>query len=241
MRAVLAAPPPTLLVIAKSPVPGRVKTRLTPPFTPEQAAELAEAALADTLAALDQVPAGRRLLVLDGAPGRWLPLGWEVVPQCAGGLDRRLAAAFAHAARLAPDAPALLVGMDTPQLDPAVLAAPLSATERAGVDAWFGPAEDGGFWALGLARPSAPLAAALLHDVPMSTPETGRAVLDRLRTHDLTVRHLPRLLDVDHPADATRVAAHSPATRFATRLHHLRTLEPHPVPPLSPPHPEPTS
>ena len=39
----------TLLVIAKEPVPGRVKTRLTPPFTPEEAAALAEAALADTL------------------------------------------------------------------------------------------------------------------------------------------------------------------------------------------------
>ncbi|WP_425338543.1 TIGR04282 family arsenosugar biosynthesis glycosyltransferase [Kitasatospora phosalacinea] len=217
----LAAPPPTLLVIAKAPVPGRVKTRLTPAFTPGQAAGLAEAALADTLAALALVPAGRRLLVLDGEPGRWLPPGWEVVPQCAGGLDRRIAAAFAHAARLAPRAPALLVGMDTPQLDPAALAAPLSAAERPGADAWFGPAEDGGFWALGLARPEAGLAARLLHGVPMSTAGTGRRLLDRLASNGLAVRELPTLLDVDGPEDAARVAALAPGSRFAARLREF--------------------
>ncbi|MEV7214435.1 DUF2064 domain-containing protein [Kitasatospora cineracea] len=217
MRTVLAAVPPTLLVIAKAPVPGRVKTRLSPAFTPEQAAGLAEAALADTLAALALVPAGRRLLVLDGVPGRWLPAGWEVLPQVGGGLDRRLAAAFAHAARLAPRAPALLVGMDTPQIDPAALAAPLSAAERPGIDAWFGPAEDGGFWAFGLARPTSALAARLLHGVPMSTVGTGRHLLDRLAADGLTVRELPTLLDVDGPADAARVAALAPGTRFAAR------------------------
>ncbi|MGW4809068.1 TIGR04282 family arsenosugar biosynthesis glycosyltransferase [Kitasatospora sp. NPDC004272] len=214
----LAAPPPTLLLITKAPQPGRSKTRLTPAFTPEQAADLAGAALADTLAALALVPAGRRLLVLDGEPGRWLPPGWEVLPQCEGGLDRRIAAAFAHAARLAPHAPALLVGSDTPQLDPAALAAPLSAAERPGADAWFGPAEDGGFWALGLARPDARLAERLLHGVPMSTADTGRRVRERLAAHGLAVRELPALLDVDGPDDAARVAALAPGTRFAARL-----------------------
>ena len=70
----------TLLVIAKEPRPGRVKTRLTPPFTPEEAAALAEAALADTLDAVARTPAERRVLVLDGTPGPWLPAGFEVVP-----------------------------------------------------------------------------------------------------------------------------------------------------------------
>lgn len=84
----------TLLVIAKALVAGRVKTRLTPRFTPEQAAGLARAALQDTLAAVLATDAGRRVLVLDGPPGPWLPEGIEVVPQCTGGLDVRLAAAF---------------------------------------------------------------------------------------------------------------------------------------------------
>lgn len=106
---------PTLLVIAKEPLPGRVKTRLTPPYTPQEAAALAEAALTDTLHALLRTPARRRVLVLDGSPGAWLPSGYEVAPQAAGGLDERIAAAFG----LCDDGPALLVGMDTPQLTPA--------------------------------------------------------------------------------------------------------------------------
>ncbi|WP_441251798.1 TIGR04282 family arsenosugar biosynthesis glycosyltransferase [Kitasatospora sp. McL0602] len=219
MRAVLAAPPPTLLVIAKAPVPGRVKTRLTPPYSPEQAAALAEAALADTLRTLSAVPAGRRLLVLDGEPGGWLPPGWEVVPQCGGGLDERLAAAFAHAA---PDAPALLVGMDTPQLTGPMLAEPLSSVRRKGVDAWYGAAADGGFWALGLARPSAALARRLLVGVPMSTPGTGAALLDRLTDEGLTVSHLPALTDVDTAREVQQVAALAPGGRFAAQVRSLR-------------------
>ena len=62
-----------IMVIAKEPVPGRVKTRLTPPYTPAEAAELAEAALADTLAAVASAGVTRRVLALAGTPGRWLP------------------------------------------------------------------------------------------------------------------------------------------------------------------------
>ncbi|WP_405015585.1 DUF2064 domain-containing protein [Kitasatospora sp. NBC_01539] len=219
MRAVLAAPPPTLLVIAKEPVPGRVKTRLTPPFTPDQAAALAADALADTLRTLAAVPAGRRLLVLDGSPGPWLPPGWEVVPQTAGGLDERLAAAFAHAG---PQAPAVLVGMDTPQLTARTLAEPLAAARRAGVDAWYGPAADGGFWALGLARPTPELARRLLVGVPMSAPHTGSTLERRLAAAGLSVARLPVLRDVDTAADADAAAALAPHGRFAARLRSLR-------------------
>src|SRR5262249_31919364 len=87
-------PVPTLLVIAKEPRPGQVKTRLTPPFTPREAASLAEASLADTLETVARTPARRRVLVLQGEPGPWLPPGFDVVRQCPGGLDERLAAAF---------------------------------------------------------------------------------------------------------------------------------------------------
>lgn len=196
----------TLLVIAKAPVAGRVKTRLTSQFTPQQAADLARAALEDTLAAVLAVPARRRVLVLDGRPGPWIPDGIEVVPQGAGGLDVRLAAAFALAG-----GPALLIGMDTPQVTPALLAPGLDFTRA---DAWFGPADDGGFWALGLAAPDP----ALLLGVPMSTPDTGQVQRRRLTDAGLTVRDLPGLCDVDTPADAERVAAAAPATRFAA-LH----------------------
>ncbi|MDT0386653.1 TIGR04282 family arsenosugar biosynthesis glycosyltransferase [Streptomyces dubilierae] len=194
----------TLLVIAKEPRPGRVKTRLTPPFTPRQAAELAEAALADTLRAVAAAPAARRVLVLDGRPGAWLPPGFDVVPQGAGGLDERLAAAFARCT-----GPALLVGMDTPQVTRELLTVDFS-----GVDAWFGPAEDGGFWALGLAEPDP----GLLRGVPMSTAVTGAVQRRRLVDAGLRVCDLPRLRDVDTAADAHAVAALVPHGRFAARL-----------------------
>ncbi|MGW7524104.1 TIGR04282 family arsenosugar biosynthesis glycosyltransferase [Streptomyces sp. NPDC054783] len=194
----------TLLVVAKEPLPGRVKTRLTPPFTPQQAARLAEAALADTLQAVAAAPATRRVLVLDGVPGDWLPAGFEVLPQCAGGLDERLADAFAHCS-----GPALLIGMDTPQVTPELL-----TVDFAGCDACLGPAEDGGFWALGLAEPDP----ALLRGVPMSTPVTGAVQRERLLAAGLRVRELPRLRDVDTVADAHAVAALAPRGRFAAQL-----------------------
>jgi glycosyltransferase A (GT-A) superfamily protein (DUF2064 family) len=198
----------TLLVIAKEPRPGRVKTRLTPPFTPHEAAALAEAALADTLEVVARTPARRRVLVLQGAPGPWLPSGFEVVRQCPGGLDERLAAAFAHCA-----GPSLLIGMDTPQVTPELL-----TVDFADCDAYFGPAEDGGFWALGLAAPDP----ALLRGVPMSTPGTGAA--QRARLAGLRVRDLPRLRDVDTAHDAHAVAGEAPGSRFAAQLTRLAAV-----------------
>ncbi|MFD8982700.1 DUF2064 domain-containing protein [Streptomyces sp. NPDC059564] len=197
----------TLLVIAKEPLPGRVKTRLTPPFTPTEAAALAEAALADTLAAVAATPAGRRVLVLDGRPGPWLPPGFEVLPQVAGTLDERLAAAFG-----ACSGPALLIGMDTPQVTPELL-----TVDWDGYGAWFGPAVDGGFWALGLAEPDP----RLLRGVPMSVPETGAVQYERLRTAGLRTGRLPLLRDVDTAEDARLVAAEAPGGTFAARLATL--------------------
>ncbi|MCC5037153.1 DUF2064 domain-containing protein [Streptomyces sp. WAC 00631] len=204
--------PTTLLVIAKEPVPGRVKTRLTPHYTPGEAALLAAAALRDTLRTVLGAPARRRVLVLDGRTGPWLPPGIEVVPQCAGGLDERLAAAFAHC-----DGPALLIGMDTPQVTTGLLAPALAPGAWEDCDAWFGPAEDGGFWALGLARPEPEL----LRGVPMSTAGTGAAQRRRLTDAGLRVRDLPVLRDVDSPADAVLAAAAAPGGHFAGVLAGL--------------------
>ncbi|MER5551826.1 DUF2064 domain-containing protein [Streptomyces sp. NPDC002793] len=202
----------TLLVIAKEPVPGRVKTRLSPPFSPGEAAELAAAALEDTLRTVLTLPARRRVLVLEGRPGPWTPHGFDVLPQSAGPLDERIAAAFGTCT-----GPALLIGMDTPQITPALLAPALSPGGWDGCDAWFGPAEDGGFWALGLAAPDP----GLVRGVPMSLPDTGELQRARLTDAGLTVRNLPPLRDVDTAKDAVRVAAAAPDGRFAAALSRL--------------------
>jgi uncharacterized protein len=202
-----------VIVIAKEPRAGRAKTRLCPPCTPAQAAALAEAALADTLAAVAGVPAARRVLALDGEPGGWLPDGYEVVAQRGDGLDERLAHAFAEVG-----GPALLIGMDTPQVTAALLDRALRRLLAGAVDAVLGPALDGGFWALGLRRPDP----ALLAGVPMSTAGTGRAQRERLLAHGLNVASLPALRDVDRFGDARAVAAAAPLGRFALALAGLR-------------------
>jgi len=197
-----------LLVIAKAPVPGRVKTRLTPPCSPEQAAELAGAALSDTLAAACRARRpSRRVLVLDGEPGSWVPEGFSVIPQRGEGLAERLAAAFADAG-----GPAFLVGMDTPQVTPELLDAGLLALERS--DAAFGAALDGGYWGIGLRHP-APEA---FRGVPMSDASTGLAQRVRLAALGLKTAILPPLRDVDTIEDARAVAAEAPDTRFAATL-----------------------
>ena len=202
----------SLIVLAKAPVPGRCKTRLCPPCTAEQAATLAEAALVDTLDAATRARASRVILALDGEPGGWLPGGVELVRQRGEGLDARIAAAFEDAG-----GPALLIGMDTPQVTPSLLDRAIAALERPRVDAILGRAFDGGWWAAGLRRA---VDRAFL-GVPMSTSRTGRAQAHRFRTLGLRVEFLSPLRDVDRMADAYAVAAVAPWSRFASAVAAL--------------------
>ena len=198
---------PAIVVIAKAPAPGRVKTRLTPPCSPGEAALLAGAALGDTLAAAARArSAARRVLVLDGALVP-VPRGFDVVPQRGDGLAARLAAAFQDVG-----GPAFLVGMDTPQVTPQLLDAGLGALE--GADAVFGAALDGGYWGIGLRRPDP----AAFDGVPMSDPSTGVAQRVRLAELGLRTAVLPPLRDVDTIDDARAVAAEAPGSRFAATL-----------------------
>jgi glycosyltransferase A (GT-A) superfamily protein (DUF2064 family) len=201
-----------LLVLAKAPFPGRSKTRLTPSLTPAEAAEVAEAALADTLEAVAACGADRLLLALDGEPGPWLPAGFEVFPQVAGTFNERLAAAWAHAG-----GPGLQIGMDTPQITPDLLDASLSTVLDGGRDAALGFAEDGGWWALGLTRPHPDA----FEGVPMSRDDTGLRQRERLLALGLTVAELPVLRDLDDIDDARAIAGLAPGTRTAARLREL--------------------
>ena len=208
----MSAPAPALAVIAKAPVAGRVKTRLSPPCTPQQAAALARAALEDTLAAVAATPAHRRVLVLDGEPGDWVPEGFEVIPQRGDGLAERLADAFATIGE-----PTLLVGMDTPQVTAQMLIEATALLRMEGVDAVQGDADDGGYWAIGLQRPDP----AAFAGVPMSVDHTGASQRARLAELGLAVADLRPLRDVDTIDDAVAVAAQAPAGRFAAALRAM--------------------
>lgn len=197
-----------LVVLAKAPRPGFVKTRLCPPCSPSEAASLASASLADTLEAAVGSSADGVVLALEGRPGSWLPAGVRVIAQRGRGLDERLACAFDDVG------PALLIGMDTPQVTSALLDAALSDLAGPCVDAVIGAADDGGWWALGLRRPD-PRA---FLGVPMSVPTTHAAQLVRLAELGLRVAALPVLRDVDTIDDAIAVAAEASDTQFARQL-----------------------
>ena len=205
-----------VIVIAKEPVPGRVKTRLTPAYSPAEAAGLAAAALADTLAAVQGAHVARRVLALQGSPGPWLPPGFDVIAQRGGGLDERIAWALADANATWPG-PVVLIGMDTPQVTPGLLAAAAAPLTSGAADATFGLAADGGFWLLGLRE----IDPALVLGVPMSQSYTGPLQLARLRQAGLRVLLLPELTDVDTAAGAARIAAEAPGSEFAACVRRL--------------------
>ena len=201
-----------LVVMAKAPVAGRSKTRLCPPLDRAQAAALAEAALADTLQAVAWTPAPRHVLVLDGAPGSWLPDGFELIPQRGEDLSERLRNAMRDVG-----GSLLVVGMDTPQLTRALLADALERLHEPGADAVLGPTADGGYWAIGLSHADP----AVFDGVAMSTDRTGAAQRARLDALGLRTATLETLRDVDTFEDATAVAMLAPWTRFAATLELL--------------------
>jgi hypothetical protein len=193
-----------ILVVAKAPVAGQVKTRLCPPLDHGQAAELAAAALADTLDAVAGSGADERWIALDGDPGDWLPPGFRIVAQQGATFADRLQHAWTQAG-----GPTLQIGMDTPQVTPQLLEESCQALlESPG--AALGPAHDGGWWALGLLRARA----GLFHGIPMSTPATGAQQAERLRGLGLGPVLLPALADVDEWQHAVTVAHEVPEGRF---------------------------
>lgn len=196
----------TLIVLAKAPVPGRVKTRLCPPCSLDHATGIARAALDDTLAAARATSGVRPLLVLEGEPTGWVPNGMEVIPQVGGDLADRLAGAFAQSR-----GPTVLIGMDTPQASPTMLRAAVDALLRPAIDAVLGRTLDGGWWIIGLRDPRV----AAFAGVPMSARDTGHRQAARLAELGLRTRELDLEMDVDTFADARTVANRIPTSQFA--------------------------
>jgi len=204
-----------LVVIAKACIPGRVKTRLVPPLSLQQAADLAYTCLADTLLAMQELDVERRILYFDGTEDQTPPEaeGFELVPQVTGGLDQRLG----HIFDLCRDSPMIMIGMDTPQVSAQLLQPMLDGVRDGRADAWFGAARDGGFWSLGMTHPDG----SLIRGVPMSVRDTGRKQLSRLLRAGLRVEQLTPLIDVDYATDAMDVAELAPDTRFAESVREL--------------------
>ncbi len=215
-----------VLVTAKAPVPGQAKTRLAAGVGSDAAAALAAAALLDTLDACEGAfGPGRRHLALAGDLGRAARgselaerLGcWTVHPQRGEGFAARLAHAHADVAAAA-DAPVVQVGMDTPQVTADHLRRVADRLGAPDVDAVLGPAEDGGWWVLGLRSPSY---AQALAGVEMSTDRTGEDTRAALSAAGARVVGTDVLGDVDTAEDAERVAASAPHLRFSVLWREL--------------------
>jgi uncharacterized protein len=199
---------PRMLVVAKAPVPGEAKTRLGRVVGAEVAADLAAASLLDTL---------RACTVAVGAESCHVAITGDLSAAARQDDVRRALRGPDFATRLAnahldmpPDRPVVQVGMDTPQLDPAVLLA--VGAQVADHDAVLGPAPDGGWWVLALRDPGR---AGSLVGVPMSTSTTCRDTRRALEADGLRVAEASRLVDVDTVGDAEQVASQCPHTEFA--------------------------
>jgi uncharacterized protein len=193
-------------VIAKTPTPGKVKTRLCPPCTYEQAAQLAEAALADTFDAIDHALdqwtmscngsrnfAIRRVILLDGEPVKWFPTRYDVVAQSNGDLGDRLTNGFGTLG------PGIIVAMDSPFAAHHVAAALDALID--GHDA-IGMTDDGGYWGIALAT----ISGLEFTNVPMSTDHTGVDQLRRLHELGRIVVSLPSGQDIDTFDDVVALA-----------------------------------
>ena len=208
-----------LLVVAKRPAPGQTKTRLTPPLTPEQAAQLYTSFLRDTLDLIRAVPQVRPILAYlpEGEEDyfRALAPDFDLLPQVGADLGARLDHALTHCLENGFTR-AVIMDSDSPTLPATYLAQAFSALDTA--DAVLGPCDDGGYYLIGLIRP----APRLLRDVPMSTPTVLSDTLTRAGELSLSVAQLPMWYDVDTVTELKRLQAELP-TLAADRARHTRT------------------
>lgn len=208
--------PVTLLVVAKAPQPGLAKTRLAATVGERVAADIAAAALLDTLDAVAAAPVVSRVVALTGeldagaaaAEIRRRLESFTVIGQRGDDFADRLANAHADAAH---GLPVLQIGMDTPQVSAELLT--VCARRLLQSPAVLGPADDGGWWLLGVQNPAM---AECLRAVPMSQPDTGVITLKALHDNGIDVFEVERLADFDVADDIAAVRqACGPDSRFA--------------------------
>jgi len=211
--------PVVVLVVAKAPVPGQAKTRLAANVGDRAAADIAAAALLDTLDAVAAANVQARVVALTGdlnaaSAGdeiRSRLADFTVVPQRGADFAERLANAHADAADAADCLPVLQIGMDTPQVTDRLIEE--CARELLAADAVLGLARDGGWWVLGVSDAAM---ADCLRMIPMSRSDTGAVTLTALTDTGIHVSLVPTLADVDTVDDVDVVRrACPPGGRFA--------------------------
>ena len=217
--------PVVLLTVAKAPVPGLAKTRLAAGVGVRAAADIAAAALLDTLDAVAETPVAARVVALTGdldaaSAGDEISArlaGFTVVPQRGADFAERLANAHLDAAATAGGLPVLQIGMDTPQVTAELMGD--CARQLLEADAVLGMARDGGWWVLGVTDATT---AGCLRSIPMSRPDTGAATLAALSDTGADVSLVRMLADVDTVDDVEEVRREcAPESRFVRATEGL--------------------
>jgi len=213
-----------LVVFARWPEPGRVKTRLSPALPPDLACALHEAMLRDVLEAGRGSSAERRYLYWTDAPAdrAWSTAareaGFVESLQHGGDLGARLETAFDDLLSK-PDQRAVIVGSDCPDLSSAAIDEAFRRLE--GYDVVLGPTRDGGYYLVGLRRP----APDLFRDIPWGSQEVFAVTLGRARHAEFAVTRLEPMDDIDTPEDLIRLVSRRLASETPTPRHTVAALE----------------
>jgi rSAM/selenodomain-associated transferase 1 len=195
-----------LIVVAKEPQAGKTKTRLSPPLSGQQAAELYRCFLLDTLELMLRVEIAQPILAYtpdEAEPffRRFAPPGFAFTPQVGAGLGERLEQVLAQYL-CNGYGQAVVMDSDSPSLPLSVLAQAFQELENPDVDVVLGPCEDGGYYLIGLKVPCP----ALFQEITWSTSAVTAETLQRAAEHNLRVARLPEWYDIDVYEDLKRLA-----------------------------------
>lgn len=188
-------------IVCKTPMPGKSKTRLSPPLAPEECAAISACFIQDLAATVNLLigagdVSGCALYTPLGSEAALTPLipsHFEIVPQRGDGFGERLMHGTTDL--LKQHDGAILVNSDSPTLPVAILRAAVDAL-KSGPNVVLSPAHDGGYTLIGLSA----MYPRLFEDIPWSTPDVYRLTLERAREIALPVVSVPGWYDVDDAA-----------------------------------------
>ena len=220
-----STPLPALLIFIKWPVPGEVKTRLTPPLTGEEAALLCRFMILDTLKATEMVQGVSRILCHAGdeahsAVFRDMTAGIPMERQQGNDLGERLETAFAAAFADGRQAVAV-IGSDAPHLPPAQISEALKILTDDASDVVFVPSADGGYCLLAMKR----LHCELFREIPWSSGDVLDVSLTRATAAGLRTTLLQPCFDLDTVDDLRRLASHPDRAAAPLTREFLRHLD----------------
>ncbi len=211
-----------LMVVARQPVPGQTKTRLSPPLSSKQAADLYTCFLSDTLETIRRVPNVRLIIGFSpqDAQGyfRELAPDIELLPQHGTSLGERLDNLLTEVLLNGVEK-AVVLDSDSPSLPDVYLSMAFEHLDS--TDVVLGPTQDGGYYLIGMKKPHPQL----LRQVPMSTPHVLQDTLSLAAQSGLSASLLPTWYDIDTVDDLHQLQADLNAHRNGTgvRTRHWLT------------------